>query len=85
MSEITRENRLYAQQYRANGQETTASKIEHLCDWIDVCEHSIGQQRNQIAELQKKTGTFRMKFRGGRNCVPHITEDDNSEGSEKCE
>jgi hypothetical protein len=82
MSEITRENRLYAQQCRACGQETTAHHIEHLCDWIDVCENSIGQMRNQIAELQKETGAFRMKFKGGRNATS-FTKDDSNEGNEQ--
>jgi hypothetical protein len=82
MSEITRDARTYAAQCRACGQETTANKILHLCDWIDVCEHSITQQRNQIADLQKKTGTFRMKFKGGRNHTT-FTKDTISEGDEQ--
>jgi hypothetical protein len=83
MSQITREGRVYAEQCRACGQETTANKILHLCDWIDVCEHSIGQMRNQIAELQKETGTFRMKFKGGRNATSFGERDEDDKGDEQ--
>lgn len=66
MSEITREGRLYAKQCRACGELTTAAKIEGLCDWSDMQQLTINEQRKQIRELEEIVG-LKTKYKGGAN------------------
>ncbi len=67
MSAICDEARTYAAHCEACGQFTTAEKLRGLCDWIDIQQSTIIQQKKQITELHEAAGTFRMKFVGGAN------------------
>ncbi len=55
-SEITREARDYARLCDACGQFTTAERIRHLADWIDVQLLTIREQKLLIYELRKVAG-----------------------------
>lgn len=68
MSAICDEARAYAKHCEACGQFTTAEKLRGLCDWSDIQQSTIIQQRKQIAELEAQLPEgFKMKFKGGKN------------------
>jgi hypothetical protein len=49
VTEITRELRLHAEDCSACGQFTTAEKLLHAADWIEVQAQTIKEQKLTIA------------------------------------